>query len=339
MIDNQVNYAQTLIDDFYVADKPPHIAVSVDMMDTGIDVAEIVNLVFFKLVRSKTKFWQMVGRGTRLCPNLFGPDQDKQFFYLFDYCQNLEFFGERPDGIEAPVQESVKTKVFKRRVALVDHLQDHGQQPAESESAKEFAKKTAGGLCDDYRDQLCEIVKRMDVDNFIVRRKRRQVEKYQERKSWDRLTTADVADVTELAPLPYPDEDDEFARRFDLLVLNLELAILDHDPKLPRYQERIRELAAGLEQKQSIPLVSAQLELILEVQSCSSRRSPINTTRAWWVCWGRMPSAWWGLLKGSTRTPRWRRAPERSGSSAMSENGTALPFAITADLAARSRPS
>ena len=62
------------------------------MLDTGIDIPEVVNLVFFKLVRSKTKFWQMVGRGTRLCPDLFGPGKDKEFFYVFDYCQNLEFF-------------------------------------------------------------------------------------------------------------------------------------------------------------------------------------------------------------------------------------------------------
>ena len=65
------------------------------MLDTGIDVPEVVNLVFFKLVRSKTKFWQMVGRGTRLCPDLFGPGKDKEFFYVFDYCQNLEYFSQQ----------------------------------------------------------------------------------------------------------------------------------------------------------------------------------------------------------------------------------------------------
>jgi len=96
VIDFQVNYAQSLIDDFATADRAPHIAISVDMLDTGIDVPEIVNLVFFKLVRSKTKFWQMVGRGTRLRKDLFGPGQDKQFFYIFDYCGNLEFFSQNP---------------------------------------------------------------------------------------------------------------------------------------------------------------------------------------------------------------------------------------------------
>lgn len=80
-------YAQSLIDDFAHAAKAPHIAISVDMLDTGIDVPEVVNLVFFKLVRSKTKFWQMLGRGTRPRPELFGPEKHKQFFYVFDYCQ------------------------------------------------------------------------------------------------------------------------------------------------------------------------------------------------------------------------------------------------------------
>ena len=94
VIDFQVEYAQSLIDNFSLAEKPPHIAISVDMLDTGIDVPEVVNLVFFKLVRSKTKFWQMVGRGTRLCPNLFGPGKDKQNFKIFDICGNLEFFSQ-----------------------------------------------------------------------------------------------------------------------------------------------------------------------------------------------------------------------------------------------------
>jgi type I restriction enzyme R subunit len=92
VIDFQVEYAQSLIDDFSNPARAPHIAISVDMLDTGIDIPEIVNLVFFKMVRSKTKFWQMVRRGTRLRPDLFGLGRDKKYFYIFDYCQNLEFF-------------------------------------------------------------------------------------------------------------------------------------------------------------------------------------------------------------------------------------------------------
>ena len=71
------------------------------MLDTGVDVPEIVNLVFFKPVKSKIKFWQMIGRGTRLCKDLFGIGQDKKEFYIFDYCRNFEFFSVNEKGIEA----------------------------------------------------------------------------------------------------------------------------------------------------------------------------------------------------------------------------------------------
>ncbi len=92
------------------------------MLDTGIDVPEIVNLVFFKLVRSKTKFWQMVGRGTRLCPDLFGPGRHKQFFELFDYCQNLEFFSENPDTTEGYVAPPLGKRLFTVRLELIGEL-------------------------------------------------------------------------------------------------------------------------------------------------------------------------------------------------------------------------
>lgn len=259
-IHNEVNYAQSLIDDFYIADKAPFIAVSVDMMDTGIDVPEVVNLVFFKLVRSKTKFWQMIGRGTRLCPELFGPNLDKEFFYVFDYCENFEFFGERPEGVELHAQESLKAKNFKRRVSLVELM--------EKSSKSDDLGADLVDLRSDYQDQLHEIVQSMDVENFIVRPKRRYVEKFQVRENWNELSSEDIVDLVHgVADLPYEDASDEFARRFDLLIFNLELSILEADPLLTRYQDKVRELAGGLEQKQAVPMVAAQMELILEVQT------------------------------------------------------------------------
>ncbi len=86
-----MTYAQSAIDEFSDAKKMPQIAISVDMLDTGIDVPEVLNLVFFKKVMSKAKFWQMIGRGTRLCPGLLD-GEDKQKFYIFDFCGNFEFF-------------------------------------------------------------------------------------------------------------------------------------------------------------------------------------------------------------------------------------------------------
>jgi len=268
VIDNYVKYAQSLIDDFYVADKAPYIAVSVDMLDTGIDVPEILNLVFFKIVRSKTKFWQMIGRGTRLCPDLFGPGQNKKFFYIFDYCQNLEFFGENPDGYEAPVQDSIKTKIFKRRLSIVEHLAKGGDSADSGNRAEESGLDVStADLRLDLTDQLHSVVRKMDPNNFIVRPKRKYVEEFSKRDRWNELTSSDVVDITNnLAALPFEDDDEEMARRFDLLILNLQLSILESSARQERYQQQIVELVSGLEEKQAIPSVAKQMELILELQ-------------------------------------------------------------------------
>ena len=119
VITYQKSYAQSLIDAFKMRDKPPHIAISVDMLDTGIDVPEVVNLVFAKPVHSKTKFWQMIGRGTRLCPDLFGPNQDKEGFLVFDLCQNVEFFNQNLPTVEGHLQPSLSEQIFRRRADLL----------------------------------------------------------------------------------------------------------------------------------------------------------------------------------------------------------------------------
>lgn len=130
VIDYSIEYAQTLIDDFSNPAKPPHIAISVDMLDTGIDIPEIVNLVFFKLVRSKTKFWQMIGRGTRPRPDLFGPGDNKKFFYVLDYCGNLEFFSQNPAIVDGASGESLRAKLFRLRLELIEELdKDRSTEP------------------------------------------------------------------------------------------------------------------------------------------------------------------------------------------------------------------
>ena len=127
VITHQVQYGQSLIDDFSNKDKAPHIAISVDMLDTGIDIPEVVNLVFFKLVRSKTKFWQMLGRGTRLCENLFGPGDDKAAFNVFDFCQNLEYFSEPLEAAESSGRPPLSEIIFAGRLELLHALDDiHG---------------------------------------------------------------------------------------------------------------------------------------------------------------------------------------------------------------------
>jgi type I restriction enzyme, R subunit len=256
-VDYSVKYAQSLIDDFSVKNKNPYIVASVDMLDTGIDVPEIVNLVFFKLVRSKTKFWQMIERGTRLCEDLFDPGKDKKEFIVFDYCQNLEFFDANPDGYDSGIQKSVKQKIFKRRLELAMALQN---AKPEDEAVANFGER--------LKDQMHEVVSVMNLDNFIVRKQRKEVETFAKRERWDSLSDDDQLTLeNKLSGLPSADEDDEYSRRFDLLILNLQSTILQNNTAQENYQIKVRELAKGLEDKSAIPSVAAQMDLILAIQT------------------------------------------------------------------------
>jgi type I restriction enzyme R subunit len=246
------------------------------MLDTGIDVPEVVNLVFFKLVRSKTKFWQMLGRGTRLCPDLFGPGDDKRFFTVFDYCQNLEFFGENPETIEGGGTPSLGTRLFRARVDLIGAL-DHGAEPVGTAQLQETARHglptTPRELREDTAELLRAEVAAMNVDNFVVRPKRRLVETYAKPEAWLRLTPEAAADINrDLAGLPsgLPSEEEE-AKRFDLLLLNLQLAVLRVEPGFALLRDRLKAIAERLAEKSNIPMVQPHMALILELQ-----------TEEWW---------------------------------------------------------
>ena len=257
VIDFQTEYVQSLIDSFSAETKAPHIAISVDMLDTGIDIPEIVNLVFFKMVRSKTKFWQMVGRGTRLRPDLFGIGRDKKCFYIFDYCQNLEFFSQNPDTVSGSANESLSKKLFSSRVELI----------AELDKQKDPVRKDV--LRKDTAERLRQEVELMNVNNFIVRPRRKLVEKYADAKAWEKLDLDERNElVGDLAGLPSElvDEDQE-AKQFDLLILRLQLGLLRHEKSFTRWSNDVRGIAGALEEKAAIPMVRAELELIIEIQT------------------------------------------------------------------------
>ena len=258
VIDNRTEYAQSLIDAFSDPNKLPQIAISVDMLDTGIDIPEVVNLVFFKIVRSKTKFWQMLGRGTRLCPNLFGPGQDKEHFLVFDFCQNFEFFNQNPAPDNGVVSGSLSEKLFSTRVELIGEID---AQPTPSEVQVTLRRSVA--------ERLHQDVLGMNLDNFLVRPQRRLVEQYQEAGAWERLDRdARHALCEQLAPLPTAiQEDDLPAKQFDYLILLTQLAVLRADPAFKRYQERLIGLASQLEDLSNVPMVAAKLPLISAVQT------------------------------------------------------------------------
>jgi type I restriction enzyme, R subunit len=126
VIDSHNDYAQSLLDAFSEADRDPIIAVSVDMLDTGVDVPEVLNLVFFKPVRSRVKFNQMIGRGTRLCRDLLGPGRDKTEFLVIDLCSNFQYFQElEGDAAPDPV-ESLDARLVRWRLAVVNEMHAHG---------------------------------------------------------------------------------------------------------------------------------------------------------------------------------------------------------------------
>lgn len=257
VITYKTEYAQSLIDDFSNKEKGPHIAVSVDMLDTGIDVPEVVNLVFFKVVRSKTKFWQMLGRGTRLCPDLFGPGENKQFFYIFDYCQNLEFFSQNPDHSEGSATESLTTRLFKARLQFLNELAARKDQRDEEEA--QIGAEVAG--------QLHAQVAAMNLENFVVRTQRKSVEKFAKPEPWQALGAEDLNELTQnVADLPseLADEDEE-AKRFDMLVLRTQLVILQAKPDFVSLREKIQAIASALEGLESIPAIKAQMVLIQSV--------------------------------------------------------------------------
>jgi type I restriction enzyme, R subunit len=270
-------YAQTLIDDFSKKNSAPHIAISVDMLDTGIDVPEVLNLVFFKQVRSKTKFWQMMGRGTRLCPDLFGPGKDKEYFRVFDYCQNLEFFGANPELKEAGAAKSLSARLFTARLDLVRGLDEkhvtaggfsEAPAPYEAEGVSQ-APPSEDEVRTDALKVLQETVSGLNLDNFIVRQRRRAVEKYRKPESWTSIDAEAREElVEEIAPLPSANAlGTEDAKRFDLLMFSLELALLKGSKRFEALRKQLRDIASALEEQTGIPAIAQHAVLIEEIQT------------------------------------------------------------------------
>jgi type I restriction enzyme R subunit len=253
-IHHGVKYAQSLIDDFSSTEKMPHIAVSVDMLDTGIDIPDVVNLVFFKPVYSRPKFWQMIGRGTRLRPDLFGPDDDKTCFYVYDYCGNFDFFALDLPAADGRLVDSLGKRLFTTRLELVATLDADHVEPE---------------LRNDTVETLHAEVAAMNLDNFLVRPKRRVVEKFAEAEAWSTLEKEDLHTLaTDVAGLPSElESEDEEAKRFDLLMYRLQLAMLRHEPAFDRLRHSVIEIASLLEEQANIPMVREQLQIISEVQS------------------------------------------------------------------------
>ena len=228
------------------------------MLDTGIDIPEVANLVFFKPVYSKIKFWQMIGRGTRLCPDLFGPDDDKVDFRVFDFCFNFARFNENPDGIEG---------------SEADSLWAHNSSEDACNCLANYALHQNSMKTMHWpRQLLAQLhgeVTAMNRDNFIVREQLEQVQKFQDRKSWNQLSEDDRDTLQRhVAGLPTElDFDDIECRQFDLIALHMQLAVAQgNHGTLESRRLRVVEIARMLEEKTAIPAVRAQLEYLASIQ-------------------------------------------------------------------------
>ncbi len=256
LIDNYAYNAQELIYRFSdTANNEFQIAVSVDMLDTGIDIPEVVNLVFFKRVRSKAKFWQMVGRGTRLSPDLFGPGIPKEFFYIFDICANMDFFSAGIKETETEAPGTLSQRIFNTMLHIAFLVRQRQNIGTTKEKLAESIVK-----------QLCDNVNTLRDDDFRVRMELRFVHKYQDPGQWASLTHSDFADIQKHISHLYTDErSEESAKRFDLLMYNIMLKDLQSD-RTEYYINQVQSIAGGLRKKMGIPAVKDKEVLINALQ-------------------------------------------------------------------------
>ena len=260
IIDNYESKAQDLLEKFCddVKETEPQIAVSVDMMDTGVDAPRVVNLVFFKEVKSQTKYWQMIGRGTRLRPNLFAPGEDKTHFLIFDLCGNFEFFNDFPDGVQTIASKSLSQRIFETKLEIVMAIRNNTN-----------ANKEEDSIALDYINELHQIIANLDSARFEVRKSLELVIAFKERARWDNLSVGDVSDINNhLANLStLKTDNDELAKRFDLLTLRLQLALLNGTRLQDNYIAQIFTIGQSLYKKRNIPAVAKKLPIINQIIS------------------------------------------------------------------------
>ena len=256
LIDNYVTYAHDLIERFEIRDKDPQIAISVDMLDTGIDVPDILNLVFFKIVRSKIKFLQMIGRGTRLSERIFGDDQDKKEFYIFDFCENFDYFDKNPNGSVLKTTQSLTERIFNIKTDIAFELQSLRFQ--EDDFAREYHLQ--------IKKEIREQIGNLNTQRIDVRKSLSYVDKYKLEIVWQYISQLDVLEIkNHISYLLTPIQEDENAKRFDMMVLIIELSMLDDLTNPINTKQKIVTIAEILQDKTTIPQVKEKIEVIKEL--------------------------------------------------------------------------
>lgn len=274
LVDYSVSKAGTIIDDFKMPEKEPIIAVSVDMLDTGIDVPEVLNLVFFKRVYSVIKFWQMIGRGTRVCKdfNVFSPSKEffgkgkegitnaelqpypeKQGFYIFDFCDNFDFFDINPKGKITGGGLNLSQKIFELKLDMVYELQK--QEYQENEEHIKFYQK--------WKGELISLVQNLDKNHINVRYNLKEVDKYSDSKTWDYVTPLMLAEIKKvITPLIDPIGGESSAKVFDVWMFNIELSHLVGEEDYSKPLQKVTTIISQLLDMQTIPEIKAKSEIL-----------------------------------------------------------------------------
>lgn len=260
---NDINYVRNIIDEFELRDKMPQIAISVDMLDTGVDVPDVLNLVFFKRVRSFSKFWQMIGRGTRLCPDIFGPGRDKNYFSIFDVCGNFDYFGENPEGITGKQSKSLTQRSFEMQLDIAQALQNLHYQDAKHQEIRQ-----------DLLNKSYAYLKRLDRESFVVRPHLELLSRFEQRAALDTLTKTDVLHIKEkLSLLIHPEETDQAARQFDAQMYRFMLTLLE-GKRVRALVEKVVANAKALAAMGHLSLVKEKKVPILEAADPAYWASP-----------------------------------------------------------------
>lgn len=262
VIDNYASKAQDLLERFCddKQEQDPQIAVSVDMMDTGVDAPRVVNLVFFKPVKSFAKYWQMIGRGTRLRPNLFGPGKDKTEFIIFDFCGNFEYFEEYPEGAKTSVSKGLSQLIYETMLHIVQVIRNKTEATQEQDA---FATNLV--------NKLHKSIDALDEKRFEVKKVLRHVKHFKMKSNWDSISLTDETILCDnlFGLSSYSETDDEVAKRFDLLAYKLQLALLNDAKSQENFISVIYNVGVQLHKKRNIPAVSNKLEVINKIRDLS----------------------------------------------------------------------
>lgn len=237
--DPRANTEGGLLDQFKDSQNPLKVAISVDMLDTGIDVPEIVNLVFAKPVFSRAKFWQMIGRGTRLCPNLFGPGNDKKNFLIIDHWNNFSYFEMQPEGKEPSSSRSVPEQLFQAKLDKVSAVLSHSLEPLKEKAIQSLKQE----------------IDALPMESVPVKERAEQVAQVREEAFWKGFNQNSIDFLQRhICPLMRTKLARDFhSLRFDIDILKSQVALIDKDEEQveknkEKIQGKVSELPLTLNQ-------------------------------------------------------------------------------------------